>query len=275
MPAFTERGYHVVSVGYRLAPEASLQHQLADAVSAHKYALENLPVDGERCVAGGDSSGSILGLLAGFKYAPKPAAILNLYGCADMLDPVWRAPPADGSDAYMLSQGDAELERQTGSRDLTKALVQCPWEHEIPPAVPIEATRAHLGQPGFRVDDALIRRIDLATYMYSHARLPDVLYRREEFASEEAMLAAAEALSPLQMVQKATAYPPTYIMHGTKDTCVPLRESTEFADRLREIGVPVAEDYPDAGHVFDTWRVSAGGSVRGNLGGIEMPLAQC
>ncbi|KAL1411739.1 hypothetical protein Q8F55_002705 [Vanrija albida] len=254
VPAFTARGYHVVSVGYRLAPEASLSDQLDDAVQAHAWAVQHLPVEGGRCVAGGDSSGSILGLLAGFAYSPRPAAILNLYGCADMLDPVWRAPPADGGDSYMLNLGDEELERMTRARDPAAALVQCPWEHEIPPAVPLAATRAHLGQRGFEVDDAVRRRIDLATYMYAHARLPDALYRRERFGSEAEMLAAAEELSPLQMVQKVETYPPTYIMHGTKDTCVPLRESTEFAARLREIGVAVAEDYPEAGHVFDTWR---------------------
>ncbi len=60
-------------------------------------------------------------------------------------------------------------------------------------------------------------------------------------------LELAKRASPVTWVTKTTA--PLYIMHGTKDPLVPLDQSTELADKMKEAGVDVTlEVIEGAGH---------------------------
>jgi acetyl esterase/lipase len=57
----------------------------------------------------------------------------------------------------------------------------------------------------------------------------------------------ARRASPVTWVTKSTA--PLYIMHGTKDPLVPLDQSTELADKMKDAGVDVTLDVIEgAGH---------------------------
>ena len=56
-----------------------------------------------------------------------------------------------------------------------------------------------------------------------------------------------DAVSPVNYVSKDT--PPILILHGTHDALVPLAQSEEFADALKEKGVPVwLQKLPGSGH---------------------------
>ncbi len=60
-------------------------------------------------------------------------------------------------------------------------------------------------------------------------------------------LELAKRASPITWVTKATA--PLYIAHGTRDSLVPVNQSTRLADKLKEAGVAVTLDViEDAGH---------------------------
>lgn len=60
-------------------------------------------------------------------------------------------------------------------------------------------------------------------------------------------LELAKRASPVTWVTKTTA--PLYIMHGTRDPLVPLDQSTELADKMKEAGVDVTLDVIEgAGH---------------------------
>jgi acetyl esterase/lipase len=56
--------------------------------------------------------------------------------------------------------------------------------------------------------------------------------------------------SPVFHVSKSVAA--FLIVHGTEDTSVPIAQSQEFADKLKEAGVPVKFVKVDDGHVFQT-----------------------
>ncbi|MFR9729938.1 alpha/beta hydrolase fold domain-containing protein [Saccharopolyspora sp. MS10] len=59
----------------------------------------------------------------------------------------------------------------------------------------------------------------------------------------------ASAASPIRNLSGAE--PPFLIQHGTKDSLVPIEQSLDFADRLRDLGVDVAlHPYEDFDHGF-------------------------
>ncbi|MBB5067380.1 acetyl esterase/lipase [Saccharopolyspora gloriosae] len=59
----------------------------------------------------------------------------------------------------------------------------------------------------------------------------------------------ADAASPIRNLSGAE--PPFLIQHGTKDSLVPIKQSLDFADALRELGVDVAlHPYDDFDHGF-------------------------
>ena len=80
----------------------------------------------------------------------------------------------------------------------------------------------------------------------------------EKFEDEEKLREFSLGLSPLQVLRRRqaegddTGYPPTAFLHGTGDTAVPVQQSYDMARMLREMGVPVVEQYEEGEeHVFD------------------------
>jgi hypothetical protein len=62
---------------------------------------------------------------------------------------------------------------------------------------------------------------------------------------------SAERLGPLRLSQPGLPHP-TFILHGTVDTAVPVQQSYAFEKRLKEVGVPVGARYaPGAEHSFE------------------------
>lgn len=263
VPAFRSRGYTVVSVGYRMLPHVGIKDIMTDVRTAYAWCMDNLPrlVGADPCagVIAGASAGATAALLAGFDFDPKPKAVINVYGMVDMLDPSHHTTLPFKADPYITSATEGELAEAMKTRDPSKALVQCPWAGDLPPVVPLEVTRAHLGLPEYTPTDATFFHLDLVTYMVKKRIMLRTLFRCDETADDSVFRATLRAWNPLDRlandVEVARAYPPTFILHGSADQFVPLHEATKMAAILRRAGVAVGEAYPEGmDHCFD-WAI--------------------
>jgi dipeptidyl aminopeptidase/acylaminoacyl peptidase len=98
-------------------------------------------------------------------------------------------------------------------------------------------------------------RPDLAVFLNGEFDLPDLVRRKSLIADMEVFLGASldrcpalyEQLSP--MTWAGAGMPPTLLLHGDDDACVPHGQSVAFHERLRRAGVPTElEVYPGKGH---------------------------
>ena len=82
-----EAGVHVLSVDYRLAPEAKFPAAVDDALAAFAWARDHareLGVDPERIAVGGDSAGGNLSAVVAQLTKPAPALTLLIYPVCDL-----------------------------------------------------------------------------------------------------------------------------------------------------------------------------------------------
>ena len=78
------------------------------------------------------------------------------------------------------------------------------------------------------------------------------LFRKETFDSEEAYMENVKSFSSFFLLDGKKTYPPTFFLHGTKDTAVPVTQSYRMAEKLKGMGVPTGEAYCEGGeHSFE------------------------
>lgn len=251
--AFSDRGYAVVSVGYRLQPQASLLDMVDDCVSAADWCRANLPeLDAQRWAVGGASSGATLAAFTALRADPPPRAFVNVYGLVDTADYYHHDKARSlAVDPYMIST-EEEMELASKDRDPANAVVQNPWASEMPPAVDLEESRASFGLPDWQPSQDQFRRIDLYSYVAKHRHLMDAVYRREKFGSEAEFMDYVRANSPFHLIEEKKHFPATFNMHGTGDDIVRVEQSIQLAERLRALGVPVGEVFDEGKeHVYD------------------------
>lgn len=253
--AFADRGYGVVSVGYRLQPQASLLDMIDDCLDAAAWChshVSPLGLDPERWAVGGASSGATLAAMVALNAEHKPKAFVNVYGLTDtdhyLDDEARRAPPPD---EYVVAT-EEELATLVVDCDPANAVVQCPWAGEMPPATSLEEARAAFGLPDWEPTRAQFVRSDLYTYVAKQRNLMEIVYRRNTFAEDAAFREHVRANSPYHVLQLRETFPPTFFMHGTGDDIVRVDQSWKFAERLVEMDVDIAEVYDEGkGHVYD------------------------
>lgn len=254
--AFADHGYAVVSVGYRLQPQASLLDMVDDCVDAAAWCRKHLPsianVDPDRWVVGGASSGATLASYTAHRADPPPKAFVNVYGLIDTADYYHHDKARSlAVDPYFVST-EEEMEIAIRDVDPSKAVTQNPWASEMPPEVPLAEARESFGLPDWEPSQDQFRRIDLYSYVAKHRHLMDVIYRREQFGSDDEFMNFVRAHSPYHLLDEATSYPATFNMHGTSDDIVRIQQSYQLAEKLRSRGVPVGEVYDEGkGHVYD------------------------
>lgn len=270
LPAF--EAYGLVSVGYRLQPEASLAEMAADVVDAYVFARTQMGL-GARCVLGGASAGTTVAALAALELLRRerasgaspdsdgrrqegglgaPRAFLSVYGLLDV--PAYlaqeRGQGAQPAPAYLVSS-DAELASIYARPDPAQASAQAPWDAELPPNVPLQEIRDHLGLPGYTPTDADLRRVDLYSYAAAHGNLIESVCRLREYGSEAEFQERVENDSPQHGAQ-TLGFVPTFLMHGLADDIVPAAHSANFAAALKDRGIDTEEVYVEgAGHVYD------------------------
>ncbi|GMK58602.1 hypothetical protein CspeluHIS016_0600440 [Cutaneotrichosporon spelunceum] len=253
--AFGDRGYGVVSVGYRLQPQASMLDMIEDCVDAAAWChghVSPLGLNPDRWAVGGASSGATLAAMVALRTAYKPRAFVNVYGLLDtehyLDDEAGRAPPPD---EYVVSN-DAELAELVRDVDPANAVVQNPWASEMPPSVSLEEARAAFGLPEWEPTRAQFVRSDLYSYVAKNRNLMEIVYRRSKFGTDHAFREHVRAHSPYHVLQGRETFPPTFFMHGTSDSIVPVVQSWKFAERLVEMDVDIAEVYDEGkDHAYD------------------------
>ncbi|KAJ5904899.1 uncharacterized protein N7473_001815 [Penicillium subrubescens] len=234
-------GFVVVSANYRLCPTITVyEGPVSDAFDAYKWSQSKLPdllsndagvsVDGSRIVTFGHSCGAALALLmAGLSHPP--LAILDIYGMKYFSDHVYHnavSPPSASSklDDNFLGQI---------------------WNDVPPPS----SGPPPMGPSG---PDFTNYRVAWMFDALQRGTLLKLTVGDENY----------DRVDPVSLFSKGN-FPPTYFIHGTKDTLVPARVSQRAYNDLKSIGVETELVLVEGGqHGLDS-NVQPGDSVFGLL----------
>lgn len=197
-------GYAVVSIDYRLAPETKLPAIINDVEDAftwlHNGGPKRFHLDTSQVAVMGSSAGGYLTLISGFRAKPRPAVLVSFWGYGDLVGD-WAARPSPHRRHHLTHLTTAEAYKQVSGP-------------------PISDSRDRKGNGG-------------AFYQYC---------RREGIWPNEISgwdpHREPKKFIPYMPVRNVTAdYPPTLLIHGTKDTDVPYQQSVLMAEQFRRHGV--------------------------------------
>ena len=210
-----DKGYVLVSIDYRLAPETRLPEIISDVEDAFEWVQEG----GARLFRGnpaklavaGGSAGGYLTLTAGFRVKPRPRVLLSLWGYGDLIGD-WYSTPSPHARHHAITMTHDEAYRQVS---------------------------------GAPVSDARDRKGDGSAF-YQHCRQLGSWPEAVSGWNPKREPAKFYPYMPLKNVTRN--YPPTVMIHGTADTDVPheqselmAREFTRQGVRHELISVPAAE----------------------------------
>ena len=203
---YLEAGFVVISIDYRLAPEAKLPQIIEDLRDAFRWVRETGPqafkIDPRRMAVTGGSAGGYLTLMAGCCVNPRPQCLVSFYGYGDIVGE-WYAKP----DEFYLRE----------------------------PAVPKEEAYASVGQVPLSGCTFLTKESDKRGRFYLYCR-QNGLWCNEVAGLDP--IKDLEALVPFCPVRNVTKeYPPTMLLHGDQDTDVPHEQSIMMAKELARHGV--------------------------------------
>lgn len=195
----------VVSLGYRLAPEAKLPEIISDLRDGLKWVRQSGPelfhAEPSRLVVAGASAGGYLALMSGIATDDRPTAIVSYWGFGDV-DGDWTTKP---SDAYrkgkLISAEDAWA--GVGQRVLT-------------------ATNQTNGRG----------RATFFLYLKQTGQWLNAVSGLDPKSDRD-------RITPFCPVRNVSPnYPPTLFLHGTADQDVPVEQSISMARELERHGVP-------------------------------------
>jgi acetyl esterase/lipase len=195
-------GYVVVSVDYRLAPETKLPGILEDLQDACRWVREKGPklfhIDPQKIVVMGGSAGGYLTQTTGYRVEPRPRALVSFWGYGDIAGP-WYSRP----DAFYRTK----------------------------PLVPKEEAYKAVG--GAVITDSIGKNDRGRFYLYCRQ---NGLWPKEVTGHDpDKEPKAFDPWCPLRNV--SAKYPPTLLIHGTKDTDVPYEQSVLMDKELTRKGV--------------------------------------
>ena len=199
-----QAGYVVVSIDYRLAPETKLPAIISDVEDAfkwiRKHGREKFQADTSKIAVLGGSAGGHLTFTTGFRVKPPPTVLVAYWGYGDLIGP-W------------LSQPSPHKRHQ--SRTLTPAEMKA-----VETAPPVANSYDRKGNGGAYYQTC--RKLGIWPEKVSGFAETD--------AKKFAPYMAAKNVSP--------KYPPTLMIHGTKDTDVPHEQSLIMTREFKKHGVP-------------------------------------
>jgi acetyl esterase/lipase len=203
--AFLPRGYAIVSIDYRLAPESKLEDIVADVEDAIAWVRTVGPrafgADPKRIAVAGGSAGGFLTLVSGFRVDPAPQALVALWGYGDLGAPwTYEASRAPRHDTTPLA--DDELSKLLSG-----------------PAVSDSRERAGNG----------------AAY-YQYVRRTGGWAEAVSGWNPKSRPAKFFPYMPERNV--SADYPPTLLIHGDADTDVPYDSSARMAEQFKQHKVP-------------------------------------
>jgi acetyl esterase/lipase len=202
--ACSSNQYVLVSLDYRLAPESQLPEIVRDIEDAFVWLRDRGPelfdADPERIAVIGGSAGGYLALTTGFRAKPRPTAIVSLWGYGDLVGS-WYSAPSPHPRHHQV-----KLSREEAFRQVSGA--------------PVSDSRDRKGDGG-------------AFYQFcrQHGLWPKAVSGWDPRAEEKKFV-------PYMPVKNVTPeYPPTLLIHGTRDTDVPYEQSEMMASELRKHAV--------------------------------------
>jgi acetyl esterase/lipase len=196
-------GFVVVSIDYRLAPETRLPAILDDVRDALAWVRAAGPRefggDPDRLVVLGGSAGGYLTQVCGYLVRPRPRALVSFWGYGDIAGD-WYSKP----DEFYRRQplvSEAEARAAVGTEEISE-----------PPR----------GNERFR--------------FYLYCRQNGLWPKEVAGHDPDTEPKAFDTLCPIRNV--SAEYPPTLLIHGTKDTDVPHEQSVLMERELSRHGVP-------------------------------------
>ncbi len=207
-------GYTIVSIDYRLAPETKLPAILEDVQDAYRWVREKGPdlfhIDAKKIAVMGGSAGGYLTLATGYRVEPRPAALISFWGYGDIAG-TWYSRP----DPFYRKQ----------------------------PLVSKEEAYKAVGGPVLSEASGKNNRFRFYLYCRQQGLWP------HEVSGHDPDQEPKE-FDPFCPIRNVTAkYPPTLLIHGTKDTDVPYELSASMAKELNRKGVEHRLiTIPDGGH---------------------------
>jgi acetyl esterase/lipase len=200
-----EAGYPLFSIDYRLAPESKLPAIIEDIEDAMEFirgeAAQTVPLDPERLGIMGSSAGGYLTLVTGYRVKPRPRVLVSLFGYGDIVGD-WYSHPSPHPRHHQVKLTAEEAERQVSGP-------------------PVCDPRDRKGDAG-------------AYYQYcrQHGLWPKAVSGWDPHTE-------SERFAPYLPVRNVTMdYPPTILVHGTKDTDVPYEQSVLMANQFQRYSVP-------------------------------------
>ncbi len=184
------KGWPIVSIDYRLAPETKLPAILEDVEDACRWVREQGPklfgADAERIAISGGSAGGYLTLSTGFRVEPRPQALVSFWGYGDVAG-AWYSQP----DPFYAAQ----------------------------PAVPKDEAYAAVGK---QVITGVEGKSDRGRF-YLYCRQQGLWPREVTGRNPDREPKAFDPFCPLRNI--SPKYPPTLLIHGDRDTDVPYEQS--------------------------------------------------
>jgi acetyl esterase/lipase len=199
-----DAGYALVSIDYRLAPETKLPAIIEDVEDAFAWirreAAQLFHADASRIAVLGGSAGGYLTLITGFRVRPRPAVLVSLWGYGDIVGD-WYSKPSPHPRHHRTKLTADEARQQVG---------------------------------GLPIADSRDRKGDGAAF-YEFCRQRGTWPKEVSGWEPDS---EAEKFAPYMPVRNVTKdFPPTLLIHGTKDTDVPYDQSVLMSDEFQRHGV--------------------------------------
>jgi acetyl esterase/lipase len=217
---YVQAGYTVVAIDHRLAPETKLAEIIVDLQDAYAWLREQGPlsfnIDPDRIAVVGHSAGGYLALVAGFRFEPRPLALVSFYGYGDVSGAWYSQPIPFYNQREAVSEAAAYADIQSSGIPCNVSDVEMDSRFQF-----------------------YVRTRQLGTW--------PIEVTGHDPATE------ATAFAALEPVQNTDVdYPPTLLLHGRADTDVPFQQAQRMAAALEAAGVEnELVSNPSWGHMFD------------------------
>jgi acetyl esterase/lipase len=199
-----DAGFILISIDYRLAPETKLPEIIADVEDAFTWIWQQGPQQFKmlpgRLAVIGSSAGGYLTLTSGFRAQPRPTVLVSFFGYGDLVGD-WYSRPSKHPRHHQITMTRDEAYRQVSGP-------------------PISDSRQRNGNGG-------------AFYQYcrQHGHWPKAVSGWDPDTEGDKFV-------PFMPVRNVTQdYPPTMLIHGTRDTDVPYEQSVMMAEQFNQHGV--------------------------------------
>ncbi len=199
-----DRGFALVSIDYRLAPETKLPAIIEDIEDAFRWirgrGAEKFHLDPQRIAVTGGSAGGYLTLVSGYRVQPRPQGLVAFWGYGDLIGPWYSSPSPHPRHNRIKPTGQEAWEQVSGP--------------------PVADSRKRTGDGGL---------------FYVYCRQTGLWPKNVSGWDPHR---EPKKFFPFMPVKNVSAdWPPTLMIHGTADTDVPYDQSEMMAGEFQRHNV--------------------------------------